>query len=226
MAIPKYKINDLVYLNTSAQTGRLESYKISSIHDKGLGKYIYQFIIHQHPFAEATVADRINLKTTSEMFYTEDELLTGCEAMAIALNALDNQFSRVALRRDACGTTDAEELVTRRTPTEVLSPRFTVDDIVWIRQSAKIGFMEFYKITNVNRVPNSRHWKYELNIRGDLRDRDFYGNLTLGFNKTNTQRLIFNESELITECEAIDLAIAYLNRKISDMAADYAAVCQ
>lgn len=226
MTKPRFRINDLVYLFTSAKVGRLESYRVGSIHDNGLGRYIYQIFIDPKPPRETTVADRVDLKSSRDLFFTEDELVTACEAMDIALTSLNNQLSRLVNLRDSkCDTTATPSPPSPRTPGEVLEPRFSVDDIVFIKASARIGFIENYKVTNVLRTQQRKAWRYELNIRGDFRNRDQQGNLRLGFNKTVMPRLLFHEEELIEECEALDLAIAHLEKEITKMAANFVAVC-
>jgi len=224
---PKYRINDLVYLDSSARIGQLESYRVGAIHDKGIGKYIYQIFIEQRPPAESTVASLNDLKFERELFFTETELLTGCEAMGIILLVLDAQIGRYLDRRaDICIGSEFESRTSGVAVGQQLAPRFSVGDCVFMREPAKIGFLESHIITNIYRTPDQRQWKYHLDIRGDQRQRDRHGNFFLKPAQTVIPRIFFLENEIITECDALNFAIDNLDRRIIKMASDFVAVCE
>ena len=224
--LPKYRINDLVYLQTSAYIGKLESYRVDSLQNKG-GGWVYRAIVEQRPPSEVSVNDRNDLKEPKELLFIESELITGCEAMAIAVTVLDRQYGKlVALRESKCDVTGIEDPPSPRTPGEVLAPRFDADERVWLKASAMKGFIETAKVTNIHRDRTRRQWYYELDIKGDYRNRDTYGTLTLGYNKRPERLMVFWQEELITECDALTYAIDHLLQEVSSMAADMAAVCE
>jgi len=226
MPIPKFRINDLAYLASSARVGQLESYKVGGIHDKGLGKFIYQIFIDQKPPAEATVGGLNDLKEERQLFFTESELISGCEAMDFALLSLDAQIGRMMDRRDEiCVGSDFESRPPRVALRQQQSPVFNVGDCIFIRESAKIGFLESHTITNIYRTADQRQWKYFLDIKGDQRQRDRNGNFILRPAQTVVPRMYFLENELITECDALNYAIDHLERAIIKMASDFVAVC-
>lgn len=229
---PKFRINDVVYLESSAKTGRLESYKVSGIQFLGTRNWVYQFIIDQRPPAEATVGDRVDLKEGRELYFSEAELLTACEAMSIVIDTLERTIKKFSIIRDSkCdGVITGPSDVTPRSG-EVLDPKYDIDEYVYVKVSAKIGFLESHKVTSIHRRPDSNEWIYELDVHGDRRVRDQFGNLD--FKILNYQRGIwpphqffFLESELTSECTALDLSLEHYERELIKILQKFATVCE
>ncbi len=230
---PKFRINDLVYLESSARVGRLESYRVSGIQLLGTRNWIYQFIIDQRPPAEATVGDRVDLKEGTELFFSEAELLEACEAMPIVIDTLERTIRKFTLARDGkCEDSDVTDPpAVPAVPGEVLDPKYDVDDFVFIKVSAKIGFIESHRITNIHRRPNAREWIYELDVHGDKRQRDRFGNLDFRIRPYQKgtwppRQFFFLESELTNECKALDLALSHFERDLTKVLREFAAVCE
>jgi hypothetical protein len=81
---PKFKINDLVYLKSSAATGVLESYRVSQILQTSASSYWqYKIAIRKKYATSQTVEDVVDLQTEQPFILDEGDLLTGCEAAAI-----------------------------------------------------------------------------------------------------------------------------------------------
>lgn len=94
------------------------------------------------------------------------------------------------------------------------TPKYNVDDVVYIRASAKIGFLESYRISGITQARKNK-WSYQVKFV------PYSGNTaTLGDAITATGKLVvgeiyFAEEELLTLCEALDLQIENLNRRLA-----------
>ena len=91
---PKYGINDLVYLETSARVGFLEAYKVSNL-VRNRGRWLYTISVTQKPPAETTVGGMVDLKTEKTLWFDEAELIGFHEALLLVQNSLELKLSRV-----------------------------------------------------------------------------------------------------------------------------------
>jgi len=84
------------------------------------------------------------------------------------------------------------------------TPRFQQHDIVYLSESAKVGFIESYEVSGIRQDASGR-WMYLIMIP----HRPSAGNATYGDRITLRQNVDFelSESELTTYCEAVDLAL-------------------
>lgn len=245
MARPIYQINERVYLRSTCLVGRLESYLVSNVYNKGAG-YIYGLKITQKPPREAAVGDGIDLKSPRELYFPEAELLSACQALPIAIVSLQNRIDRLtAVRTDACEEEQSEvETVSRPDKVQIPQPKFEIGDKVYYRSSAIIGFLHGDHVTHQHWEPNLNEWQYQLDIRGDFREKtkikDPTGN-TPGFiefeqltikpdrrpGQTNPQNwLTFRQYELLNLCEAATFAVAPLERQLTKLQSEYASVCE
>ena len=81
---PAYHENDVVYLRESASIGFLEAIRIGSI-IRYNGQWLYGATnLVKNPIAPPFYGDRITVSHTGTVFYTEDELITICEALDMA----------------------------------------------------------------------------------------------------------------------------------------------
>lgn len=105
---PKYDVNDLVYFKSSAARGFIEPVKIGIV-AKIDATWVYGL---KYKTAEPTVprvfGDRINFGNlgSQQVYYTEDEFQTYCEALSIAERYLNSQLTAIqTLIAANCGVT-------------------------------------------------------------------------------------------------------------------------
>lgn len=215
MAIgPLYKINQVVYLNESAYLGELEAYKIGAIQQAQAGRWVYQIFIEKRPPDAQTAEDRVDLRFPREMFFDEAELLTLCDAVNIALHNVQFRINRNMNFLSNCG-----EGSVGSTPIPKGDARFNIGDDVFIKASAELGFAEVYKVTNIHKRPDVAEFTYELDIHGTSKVTG------LSLNLTKFRQLFFREPELINKCEALNIALVALERKIAHLLAIKEAFC-
>jgi hypothetical protein len=225
MAAPTFKIGDVVYLVESAALGELEAYKIGGLSQATPGIWVYQIYIEQKPPTEQTVGDRVDLKEPREMFYEETEIFTLCEAVQTAINNLTIRINRTQFQIDEClgqvETTYIDPIPVPQPNPGPNEPRYNINDTVFIKNSANVGFLEAYKVTTINKQPNSREFIYDL----DLTTEKLAPQVTQGGKPRFKMDIFFKERELITKCEAVTLIMAALQRKISRLLALKAVHC-
>jgi len=236
-AAPKFQIDEAVYLLSSAALGELEAYRVGAVQDRGIG-WVYQIFIDQRPPHEWTLGDRIDLKEERNLFFHEDELITICEALDLAASAISNTLARIKFQiEEECSDTASEPpTFTPRTPREAVPARFSVGDEVALSASAKIGFIEIHKITNIHKYPQQNVYVYELDIYGDRRERSMIGKcpsisiLNIGLDSYQTdqspKQLYFQESEIMTKCDALSTIDRVLERKLVFIMMRYSSLCE
>jgi hypothetical protein len=110
MAQPTYSVDDTVYLDSSARRGFLEQYKITGIIAT---QQSIQYTIDLAPLPPTprTIADRYNVRLHSkQLYFSESELITFCEAIPLIISYLTTQLSRYQQLSDAhCGTGSGSE---------------------------------------------------------------------------------------------------------------------
>ncbi len=211
---PLYKINDIVYLVESAVLGELEAYKIGAIQQATPGRWIYQIFIDKRPPDTQTAEDRVDLKLTRQMFYDESELTTLCLAVNMALTNMERRINRSMLYYDAvCGGTFTPP------PPKKGDSKFDIGDTAFIKASAERGFIETYQITNIHKQPSVSEFLYELNIHGTTVI------LSNALVLDKFRQMFFRESELIDQCEALNIALSALDRKVARLLAIKGALC-
>ena len=100
---PKYRIDDVVYLNASAKLGFLESYRVSSIHQVTATKWVYRIAITQFAPATFTNEDAVSYKNITNLYFDEGELLSYCEASSEQIASLERKLNAaVAARIGKC----------------------------------------------------------------------------------------------------------------------------
>ena len=84
------------------------------------------------------------------------------------------------------------------------APRWSVNDVVYLRESAIIGFIEAYRVTNIVWDPQYSRWLYEASIR----HRGTEPNAVIDMHNLRREEVItMAEHDLINEGEAVELAI-------------------
>lgn len=107
-------------------------------------------------------------------------------------------------------------------------PLFNVDDVVYLLESAKVaGSLEKYKVQQIRSVSLSNgrtKWKYSLEVksRNYLDERQTVGDRN---DLRNPKFLEFEESELGTLCDALDLRIMFLTGQLAQAQAQLNTYC-
>lgn len=79
-------------------------------------------------------------------------------------------------------------------------PQYSVGDVVYLRESAGLGFLEAVRISEVR--SRSNEWIYAIQARASQPNSVSYGDR---ISHVNGQVLYFSESELISQCEALSI---------------------
>lgn len=205
---PLYRRGETVYLKSSAELGKLESYKITSIKQLEKGKWLYRIDIAKKPPNQNLIGDSFDARIDeADILFTEAELITVCEALDIICGRFKQQVQNLEIQiASRCENTDFDA------PTIGLDePRWEIGDSIYFKASAKIGFMHHDCIKSI----------YEIGIQsGSRRTRYVYQVVNIP-NSTIT----FREDELITFCEAAELALASCNRDLANAEAKRASLC-
>lgn len=210
---PTYNIGDVVYSKESAALGELDAFKIGSIHQKSPGVWVYQFYINKRPPDQQTVEDRIDLRTTSNLFFEESDLINLCGALHLAITNVQARINKVFVRQQICGT--------GADPVGV--PLFDLNNVVHIKASAEIGFLETHKVIEIHRAPDSAEFIYRLDTDGAKVSTNPL--FSVSAPKSEWPVLYFRERELVSECQALNMVMAALERKISRLLAIKLALC-
>lgn len=102
--------------------------------------------------------------------------------------------------------------------------KFQIEDIVYLRASANIGFLEAYRVDSVQQVVKNK-WVYKLKFQA----QSGASTATVGDAVTVSgpvlSELYFQEAELCTLCEASTLQIEALERRLAAARALYNSKC-
>jgi hypothetical protein len=91
---PRYGIDDLVYLETSARVGFLEAYRVSNV-VRSRGRWLYTISVEPKPPAETTLGGMVDLKSSETLWYDEAELIDFHEALLLTQNSLQLKLNKV-----------------------------------------------------------------------------------------------------------------------------------
>lgn len=95
MDIPKYDINDIVYLRESAALGFLEAVRINGL-TKRDNDWVYSIYAGTVGAANANLyGDRRSLINGSLLYFTENEFVTEYEAMVLTKANLERQLDSI-----------------------------------------------------------------------------------------------------------------------------------
>jgi len=93
-------------------------------------------------------------------------------------------------------------------------PKYSINDSIIIRKSAEIGFIERYKVSGVEWNPQINTWVYRIDIRMGEPSRS----TTIDANdRSRFETLRFRENELVTYCEALNIAIDSTQRRLDQL---------
>lgn len=105
----------------------------------------------------------------------------------------------------------------------IAGPIYQIDDIVYLKASAVLGFLESYKITNLFYDPARNTWVYSI----DLKPNPSGAPTSIGDHITlkNNHTLFFIEDELITFCDAAHDVKSNLELRLARIIAQLEARC-
>lgn len=105
MSVPTYDVGDIAYLRESAALGFIEAVRITGVH-KYNNEWVYTVGSRvANPQHEAVYGDRISQVHAQTLYFSENELVTLCDALALAeANALNNLQRIQAQRLSICPT--------------------------------------------------------------------------------------------------------------------------
>jgi len=196
MAAPLFKRGDIVYLEESAEIGRLEAYEISESKQSTPTQWLYKIRIHQRPPIRPTIGDQFRPQAIEpDLWYTASEFMTYCETLSVIVIRLQTQQNRVDnYLSSICATQDETQAEG--------APKFNLEDEIWLSASAKLGFFE-------NRLVNG---VFEVGVQpGSKKTRYRYSLLNI------SQQLYFREDELLTKCEAATFVHSAITNQLTGM---------
>lgn len=102
------------------------------------------------------------------------------------------------------------------------APLYNIDDVIYLLESAKIGFIESYRISEV-RQDSTGSWLYKISVspRAPIGGPTYGDRLTL---KTSMD-FELRESELCDYCTAVDFALAAARAQVVKLEALKASHC-
>ena len=203
---PLFRRDETVYLKSSAELGKLEAYKITSIKQLQEGRWIYRIDISKKPPHQGLIGDSFDARINeASIFYTDAELITVCEALDIICGRFRLQVEALEAKMLVrCAESDAPDVA-------LDEPRWGIGDSVYFAVSARIGFMHHDCIKSIFEIgiqPGSRRTRYVYQVVG-----------------VPNKSVSFREDELITFCEAADLALAACNRDLNAAEVKRAQLC-
>lgn len=212
---PKYKIGDVVHSVESAALGELDAYRIGSIHQKSPGVWVYKIYVERRPPDQQTVEDRIDLRSTWDLFYEESELTDVCTAVNLAILNVQARINRTTQQLQNCGT-DIPAIIPNQ-------PRFNLAETVYVKASADIGFIETHQVIEIHRAPDTAEYIYRLNTDGAKIPTNPLRSASAV--KWEWPVLYFRERELVSQCEALNMIMLALERKIARLLAIKLTLC-
>lgn len=102
------------------------------------------------------------------------------------------------------------------------APTYDIGEIVYLRESAGVGFLESYQIAMVSRSPDGLSWYYHFNIKTKQAVIMSFGDR---ITKQVADQLVYTEAELITLCEAAPIVKTVLEQRLAQINALIAAHC-
>lgn len=101
------------------------------------------------------------------------------------------------------------------------TPLYKTGDTVYLKESAQIGFLEAVRISSVLTSTNDQ-WTYTISFDGKLPTPPTFGER---ITHHSPRTLYFNESELITFCDAADLVESVLSQRLAEIQQQRAGRC-
>jgi len=100
-------------------------------------------------------------------------------------------------------------------------PKFDINDTVYLRESAALGFLEAVRITGVHKYKDG--WVYTIGSRvANPRHPATFGDR---ISHVHGQTLYFSEDEFVTHCDALFLAEANATNMLQRIQSQRMAIC-
>lgn len=99
------------------------------------------------------------------------------------------------------------------------TPKYTERDVVYLKESAALGFLEAVTISGV--MKNNGKWLYTINVSAAPMTTLYGDKRSLVHGNT----LYFSEDEFVLMCDALDLAEAHAQRVLDKVKAQKAMFC-
>jgi hypothetical protein len=92
-------------------------------------------------------------------------------------------------------------------------PIYSITDIIYLRESAVLGFIESYRVDGIKYDNETGQWIYQIAIRS----RGPSVSTVIDHNdlREHHEILMFREDELVTFCEALELAIQNTTERLN-----------
>jgi len=101
------------------------------------------------------------------------------------------------------------------------SPKYEINEVVYLKESAAIGFLESVRISGIHRFNDT--WIYTI-VAGvnNPQHPPVYGDR---ISHVNNQTLYFSEDEFVTHCDALLLAEANALSVLKQLQSQRASIC-
>jgi hypothetical protein len=101
------------------------------------------------------------------------------------------------------------------------NPTYTINDVVYLKESAARGFLEAVRISSINLGQSG--WIYTVNFNASRPiNSPTYGDRIV-FNQGAA--VYYTESEFVNHCQALSLALAYHQAAVNKLSAQLEALC-
>jgi hypothetical protein len=210
-AQPEYSINEIAYVKASASKGFIEPLKIATV------KYNPKFKENEYSFWRDTHLNQdIPRKSHDRLPITllESELTTLCEAIDIQISVLHRELTEMQVKLlENCpdgGSIQPNPPRPVEDKGKVLPPqsRFGVRQVVYLKETAEVlGRLEAYRIDDVEWDNGIKEWLYKFYTRPRPRRNTTTGDRD---DLRRAKTIIYPESQLCTICEALPLAVHFL----------------
>lgn len=212
---PRFAIGEVGYARASVLKGFMEPLKIAGVKfDPARNEWLYSW-------SRDLRLTNTTLIAPVEVF--EDELLTLCEALPIQLDVLERELAEMQSQFAESCPGGAVTTTSNTSETDPPAPLFGYNEIVYLRETAEVlGRMEAFRITDYQWSTQTREWTYIMHIR-----RRPGRNMTVGnrIDMTREFDLVYPENQLCPLCEAIPLALTFLNRAVSQTRSRISSLC-
>jgi hypothetical protein len=106
---PRFSLDESIYLRASAEVGFLESYLVSNVqYNRRSSQWVYQISLAEGGLRQApfTIGDKVNLKFSRDLYFSENELVTMCEAALMVRTSLERKLAKIqgVIDTYGCGT--------------------------------------------------------------------------------------------------------------------------
>ncbi len=211
-ASPTFFVDDRVFLLESAKLGFLDAYNVVGTRQIVNSEWVYKVGFRAAP----PVGNKQTGRFEFGFELAENELTDKCTALGLVIDKLSLDLSQMQMiQQQACGGSEDDSIA----PT---SPKFNVDDIVFLQESAALGNLESYVIAGVTQLPNSA-FMYQFAVP----ERPPVHVTTVGDrnNLRHAQDFELQEGELLTQCEAVDLGVTKLQQDLNKVQALQTTFC-